>query len=65
MGFVFPRYYCIYLREKNCPVTSQLLQRAKSEINAGKGVEFNGTTYTNFDILLTEIEIYCKLQELK
>ena len=46
MGFVFPRYYCIYLREKNGPVTSQLLQRAKSEINAGKGVEFNGTIYT-------------------
>jgi len=65
MDFVFPRYYCLYLREKNSIVTGQLLQRAKSEINAGKQVEFNGTTYTNFDVLLTEIEIYCKLQELK
>jgi len=64
MSFVFPKYYSYYLKSKDTIATGQLLEKARTEFRLGKEVEFDGKSYSNFNALFAEIELFCSHNDL-
>lgn len=57
-----PQLYWAY--HEDTEVINQILVRAKKEIEAGREVTFNGKVFKTYDLLVSEIDTFCTLQNV-